>query len=93
MDTAALSGRISAQAVKRAVVEGGVALKHYRHLAHSLVKLIEENALKQRLRYDSDDALERSLSRLNVFKGQIYIVYAGFMNRFLSPERIILLPP
>jgi flavin-dependent dehydrogenase len=93
MDTAAMSGRISAQAVKRAVMEGGAALKHYRHLAHSLVKLIEENALKQRLRYESDDTIERSLSRLNVFKGQMYIAYAGFMNRFLSPERIKLLPP
>jgi flavin-dependent dehydrogenase len=93
MDTAALSGRLCAQAVKRAVLEGGVALKHYRLLAHSIVKLIEENALKQKLRYESDDALERSLSRLNVFKGQMYIAYAGFMNRFLSPEKMILLPP
>jgi flavin-dependent dehydrogenase len=93
MDTAALSGRICAHAVKKAVVEGGAALKHYRLLAQSLVKLIEENDLKQKLRYESDDALERSLSRLNVFKGQMYMAYAGFVNRFLSPERIILLPP
>jgi len=93
MDTAALSGRICAQAVIRAAVEGGAALEHYRLLAQRLVKLVEENALKQKLRYESDDALERSLSRLNVFKGQMYMAYAGFMNRFLKPERIILLPP
>jgi flavin-dependent dehydrogenase len=93
MDIAALSGRICAQAVIRSAVEGGEVLKHYRLLANRLVKLIEGNALKQKLRYESDDALERSLSRLNVFRGQMYMLYAGFLNRFLSPEKIILLPP
>lgn len=93
MDTAALSGRISAQAVKKAEEEGGTALKHYTLLSRGLVKLVEKNILKQRLRYESDEALERSLSCLNVLKGKMYMAYAGFMNRFRSPEKIILLPP
>ena len=92
LDTAALSGRLSAQAILKAG-ESGTALSHYRTLSRRLVSLVESNAERQRRRYESDDALERRLSWPNVLRGQIYMTYATFMNRLRAPERTILLPP
>jgi flavin-dependent dehydrogenase len=91
MDTAALSGRLSAQAILKAE-EGSSAFIHYKKLSKRLVNLVEDNAERQRRRYESDDALERSLSRLNVIRSQMYMTYAMLINRLRAPESIILLP-
>jgi flavin-dependent dehydrogenase len=93
MDTAALSGRICAQSICKALEKGEDGMKLYKLGLNRLTQMIEKNIKRQEERYASDKALEQSFSRSNIFKGMVKITWANLWNKLCKPEEIILLPP
>jgi len=93
MDTAALSARICAKSLCRALEEGTDGLIFYWKKSKRLVGIIEKNISKQNERYLSDKEIDRSFSFSNILKGMIIMSWANIWNRFCDPEQLILLPP
>lgn len=93
MDSAALSGRLTALSIIEALKGKGAALANYTHRSRRLVSMIKDNARKQEARYASDKAIEDAFSLGNIVKGQLAIAWAGIWNRFCEPEDMKLLPP
>lgn len=93
MDTAALSGRICAQAMIKALQSGEDAMSVYQIRSRKLVGMIERNIQRQEKRFATDKSLEDSFSFANILKGTLTIVWATLWNRFCQPEDMVLLPP
>ena len=93
MDSAALSGRICAQSLCKALETGVDGLKTYEMEAKRLVDNTIKNMKKQELRYASDKTLDESFSTSYMFKGILNIAWANLWNKICKPEDLILLPP
>jgi flavin-dependent dehydrogenase len=93
MDSAALSGRICALSIIEALEKRKKAIEVYRYKMRKLVQMIETNAVKQENRYQSDNAIEKTLSPTNIAIAQTQIFLIQIWNRFCKPEKMMLLPP
>jgi flavin-dependent dehydrogenase len=93
MDSAALSGRLAALSIIDSLKGGEAPLRNYKRRSEKLVSMINKNAIKQTARYESDGALEDSLSYRNVIKGNIVMAWYKIWNSLCKPEEIKLLPP
>jgi geranylgeranyl reductase family protein len=93
MDNAALSGRLTVKAITKAEEKGLEAAKAYENLMKKVVKKIEANAKKQTKRLSSNNELEKSLSPLNMLKGELHMLIANEINKILPPEKLIFIPP
>lgn len=92
MDNAALSARLAVQAILAAGQTGRPAIDDYQRRMRPVVRRLQANARKQAARYASNDRLEASLAPAAMLKGGLLMKLAGPLNRFLPPERLILLP-
>ena len=93
MDSAALSGRLCALSIIDALENGKNAIEAYSHKMKNLVQMIESNAVKKEKRYESDDAIEKTLAPTNIAIAQTQILLTQIWNRFCKPEEMRLLPP
>jgi digeranylgeranylglycerophospholipid reductase len=92
MDTAALSGRLAVKAILKAEEADSSAIDPYQRLMKKAVNKLEANAKKQAERYASNEALEKSLSSLNLMKGGLLMIVANQINKILPAEKMIFLP-
>jgi flavin-dependent dehydrogenase len=92
MDNAALSGRLAVTAVLQAEKKGCPASDVYCKAMKRLVRKLEKNIQRQKKRYLTDEALEKSLSSVNMMKDGLLMLMAAQINRILPPEKIITLP-
>ena len=92
MDNAALSGRFAVKAVLQAEEKGCFAGDVYNKGMKGLVGKLEKNIQRQKTRYLTDEALEKSLSSVNMVKDGLLMLIAAQVNRILPPEKIITLP-
>ena len=92
MDTAALSGRLAAEAILKAEKTENSAIEHYQHSMRKTVDKLDSNARKQTARCDSNETLEESLSTINLIKSGLTMIGANQINKILPPEKLILLP-
>lgn len=93
MDNAALSGRLAVKAIIQAEERGCSPIEQYKRLMRRIVSTLENNAQRQAARYTTNEALEKSLSPLNLITSGLYMVAAVQINKILPPERMIMLPP
>jgi flavin-dependent dehydrogenase len=93
MDSAALSGRICAKSLCKALETGVDGLKIYGRESSRLVNDTIKNMKKQEQRYASDKALDESFSTIYISKGILLIAWAKLWNKFCRPEELVLLPP
>jgi len=92
MDSAALSGRLAAQALVMVTRKGGSVLEEYTRLMTKLVTQTRRNQHRSISRFSSNDALQRYLSR-NMIKTGVHMLYQSFRNRFRSIHNFVMLPP
>jgi len=92
MDNAALSGRLAVAAIVEAEKRHLLPIERYRGLMEPTIKKIRKNAIRQAARYASNHSLEMSLSTFNIMKDGLLMLAAAQVNRFLPPEKIMLLP-
>lgn len=92
MDSAALSGRLAAQALIATQTRGGSALDEYTRLMTRLVKQTRRNQRRGISRFTSNDALQRHLLRTLLITG-VKMQYQTLRNRFRSLQHLVMLPP
>ena len=92
MDNAALSGRLAVEAIIDSEKAGCLPIECYQRLMNRIIQRVEKNAAKQADRYATNEALEQSLSTVNLIKGGLLMVVATQINRVLPPHRTIMLP-
>ncbi len=92
MDNAALSGRLAVAAIIEAEKRNLLPVERYQGLMEPTIKKIRKNAMKQAARYASNNSLEMSLSTFNIIKDGLLMLAAAQVNKFLPPEKILLLP-
>jgi flavin-dependent dehydrogenase len=92
MDSAALSGRLAAKAIKNAEKNGKNALKIYTHFMRKAVKQTKDNQGKGINRFENNEELQNYLDK-NFKKMGISMILHNFLNRFRSAEDLKLLPP
>jgi geranylgeranyl reductase family protein len=92
MDNAALSGRFAVAAIVEAEKHHILPIERYQGLMEPTLKKIRVNAMKQAVRYASNDSLETSLSTFNIMKDGLLMLAAAQVNKLLPPEKILLLP-
>ena len=92
MDNAALSGRLAVKAIKKAEEDGCAAIEPYQRFMRRTVHKLEANTRRQADRFASDKMLEKSLSPASLLKGGLLMIMSNGINRFLPPEKMILLP-
>jgi flavin-dependent dehydrogenase len=92
MDNAALSGRLAVEAIVEAEKRRLLPIERYQGLMEPTIKKIRKNAMRQAARYASNHSLEMSLSTFNIMKDGLLMLAAAQVNKFLPPEKIILLP-
>jgi flavin-dependent dehydrogenase len=92
MDSAALSGRLAAQAILRAMSHGDSILKVYAQLMKRLVTQTRRNQHLGISRFSSNEELQRHLTR-SMIKTGVKMSYHSFWNRFRSVQNLVMLPP
>lgn len=92
MDSAALSGRLVAQAFITAMRHGSSPLEEYCRLMRKLVIQTQRNQRRGISQFQSNDALQRHLTR-SMIKTGIALWYQSFRNRFRSAHDLVMLPP
>jgi flavin-dependent dehydrogenase len=92
MDNAALSGRLASMSIAKAEESGRPAIEPYQQVTKGIARRIEKNAKKQKRRFATNDALERSFSLPNLMKMGIPMLVFAQINKLLPPESMILLP-
>jgi flavin-dependent dehydrogenase len=92
MDSAALSGRLAAQALVTGAMKGGSVLKEYTRLMAKLVLQTRRNQHRGISRFSSNEALQRYLTR-HLIKTGVHMLYESFRNRFRSLQNLVMLPP
>jgi flavin-dependent dehydrogenase len=92
MDSAALSGRLAAQALVTSGTSSGSALKEYTRLMTKLVRQTRRNQHRGISRFQSNDALQRHLTR-SMIKTGVNMWYQSFRNRFRTLDNLMMLPP
>ncbi len=94
MDAAALSARLSVKSIKKAEISGKPAINHYEKLMDRIIKQKRKHDRIQKKRFSSDEVLKKSLSKSNLMKdGLKLLFYSKVVNRLLSTDKKILLPP
>jgi flavin-dependent dehydrogenase len=92
MDSAALSGRLAAQALVTEARRGGSVLKEYDRLMARLVAQTQRNQRRGITQFQSNEALQQHLTR-HMIKTGIIMWYQSFRNRFRSVQNLVMLPP
>jgi flavin-dependent dehydrogenase len=92
MDSAALSGRLAAQALITAAKNDGSASPEYSRLMANLVAQTRRNQQRGITQFQSNEKLQRHLTR-NMVKTGMNMRYQSFRNRFRSIQNLVLLPP
>jgi len=93
MDLAALSGRLSVKAIKKAEKTGDFPIQYYQKFMKKTVDKLGSNEKKQAKRYASNESLEKSLSSANLLKDGILMIASNQINRILPAEKVMFLPP
>ncbi|MBS3790559.1 MAG: NAD(P)/FAD-dependent oxidoreductase [Candidatus Thermoplasmatota archaeon] len=94
MDAAALSARLAAKSFKKAEKSGKPAMNYYQKYMKRIVKQKRKHDKIQKKRYESDERLKKSLSKTNMMKdGLKLLFYSKVVNKLLPTDRMILLPP
>jgi flavin-dependent dehydrogenase len=92
MDSAALSGRLAAQALLTGAAKGERVLEEYTRLMTKLVTQTRRNQRRGISRFSSNEALQRHLTR-NLLKTGIHMLFESFWNRFRPVQNLVMLPP
>jgi len=91
MDAAALSGRRVAKAILKAEKKGDNAYYYYHKFMKKLVNKIDKNMERQLLNFKDNEELLQYLKKSYVKTG-ILTFFGNLINKFLSANRVILLP-
>ena len=92
MDNAALSARFAVQAIREAETTKTPVLAAYTRKMAPMKRRMEANEKKRQAKFASDESLAASLTPGALLKDGLKMQAAMFINRFLSPEKIITLP-
>ncbi len=92
MDSAALSGRLAAQALITVTKNDGSVLTEYSRLMTNLVAQTQRNQQRGITQLQSNQELQRHVTR-NMLKTGLKMRYHSFRNRFRPIHNLVLLPP
>ena len=92
MDSAALSGRLAAQALSAIDDNGDSVLREYARLTKSLVDQTRRNQSREINVLQSNDELQRYLSR-RIVKTGLNLLHQSIRNKFRPLNKIVMLPP
>ncbi len=93
MDSAALSGRLLANAIVKAEKKGEDAQAIYSKLMAKLVKMTLKNQFRGINRFKNNEELEKFYSFFGVIKFGMKMIFHLFINKFRRVKNITLVPP
>jgi geranylgeranyl reductase family protein len=92
MDNAALSARFAVKAIAEAEKTGLPPTGLYERLMSGMVDKMRRNEKRQAARYATNEALQRSLSTLNMIKDGMLMLTVMQLDKLVPPERTVTLP-
>jgi len=91
MDAAALSGRLAAKAIGKAIKTGKPVIEIYEHLMRRLVKQTSENQERGIMSFQNNEELQEYLDR-SVMKMGLNMLVQTRLNKLRSPEKQVMIP-
>ncbi len=91
MDAAALSGRLAAKAIGKAIKTGKPVIEIYEHLMRRLVKQTSENQERGIMSFQNNEELQEYMDR-SVMKMGLNMLVQTRLNKLRSPEKQVMIP-
>lgn len=91
MDAAALSGRLAAKAIGKAIKTGKPVIEIYEHLMRRLVKQTSENQERGIMSFQNNEDLQEYMDS-SVMKMGLNMLVQTRLNKLRSPEKQVMIP-
>ena len=91
MDAAALSGRLAAKAIGKAIKRGKPVIEIYEQLMRRLVKQTSENQERGIMSFQNNEDLQEYMDR-SVMKMGLNMLVQTRLNKLRSPEKQVMIP-